>query len=45
VFDIFPGKAVVIGDVPQTGLEIQNADELAERLDDQTFANDRRLRR
>jgi len=44
VFDIFTGEVVVIGDVPQTGLEIQDADELAELLDHKTFASDRRLR-
>ncbi len=44
MFDIFTGEAVVIGDVPQTGLEIQDADELAELLDHKTFASDRRLR-
>jgi hypothetical protein len=33
VFDLFTGEPVVISAVPQTGLEIQDADELAELLD------------
>ena len=32
VFDLFTGEPVVISDVPQTGLDIQDADELAELL-------------
>jgi hypothetical protein len=44
VFDVFTGEPVVISDVPQTGLDIQDADELAELLDHKTFANDRTLR-
>jgi hypothetical protein len=32
VFDIWTGEAAVIHFVPQTGLEIQDADELAELL-------------
>ena len=44
VFDIFTGEPVVIRLVPQTGLDIQDADELAELLDHRTFVNDRRLR-
>ncbi len=44
VFDIFTGHAVVIAAVPQVGLDIQDADELAELLDHKTFANDRSLR-
>ncbi len=33
VFDLFTGEPVVISDVPQMGLDIQDADELAELLD------------
>ena len=44
VFDLFTGEPVVISDVPQTGLDIQDADELAELLDHKAFANDRTLR-
>jgi hypothetical protein len=44
VFDIFTGEPVVISAVPQTGLDIQDADELAELLDHKAFANDRTLR-
>jgi hypothetical protein len=44
VFDLFTGEPVAISDVPQTGLNIQDADELAELLDQKAFANDRTLR-
>ena len=44
VFDLFTGEPVVISDVPQTGLDIQDADELAELLDHKAFANNRTLR-
>ena len=44
VFDIFTGQPVVIGLVPQVGLDIQDADELAELLDHKAFASDRALR-
>jgi hypothetical protein len=44
VFDLFTGEPVVISDLPQTGLDIQDADELAELLDHKAFANDRTLR-
>lgn len=44
VFDIFTGETVVIEGVPQTGLDIQDADELAELLDHPAMAQDRRLR-
>ena len=44
MFDVFTGEPVVISDVPQTGLDIQDADELAELLDHKAFANDRTLR-
>ena len=33
VIDIATGKPVVINDVEQVGLDIQNADEIAESLD------------
>ena len=44
MFDLFTGEPVVISDVPQTGLDIQDADELVELLDHKAFANDRTLR-
>jgi len=44
VFDIFTGEPVVISLVPQTGLDIQDADELVELLDHKAFAGDRTLR-
>jgi len=44
VFDLFTGEAVVINMVTQTGLDIQDADELAELLDHRTFKNERALR-
>jgi hypothetical protein len=44
VFDIFTGEPVVIMLVPQTGLDIQDADELAELLDHKAFVSDRALR-
>ena len=44
VFDVFTGQPVVISAVPQTGLDIQDADELAELLDHKALANDRTLR-
>lgn len=36
VFDVFTGQAVVIHDLPQTGLKIEDAVELANLLDDPT---------
>jgi len=44
VFDLFTGEPVVIGMVTQTGLDIQDADELAELLDHRALARERRLR-
>ena len=44
VFDLFTGEPVVIEMVPQTGLDIQDADELAELLDHKTFKDERALR-
>jgi hypothetical protein len=44
VFDIFTGEPVVISLVPQTGLDIQDAVELAELLHHKAFAGDRTLR-
>lgn len=44
VFDIFTGEAVVIAGVPQTGMDVQDADELAELLEHPSMAQDRTLR-
>lgn len=44
VFDLFTGEPVVIEMVTQTGLDIQDADELAELLDHRALARERRLR-
>lgn len=33
VYDVFTGEVVVIAGVPQTGMDVQDADELAELLD------------
>ena len=44
VFDLFTGEPVVISDVLQTGLDIQDADELAQLLEHMAFAHDRTLR-
>ncbi len=44
VFDLFTGEPVVNSDVPQTGLDIQDPDELAQLSDHKAFANDRTLR-
>ena len=44
VFDLFTGEPVVIATVPQTGLDIQDADELAELLDHPAMTKDRALR-
>ena len=44
MFDVFTGEPVVIEMVTQTGLDIQDADELAELLDHKAFANERSLR-
>ncbi len=44
VFDIFTGKPVVIMEVPQVGLEIQDASDLAELLDKPAMRADRNLR-
>jgi len=38
------GEPVVIGMVTQTGLDIQDADELAELLDHRTLVGERNLR-
>ncbi len=43
VFDRFTGQPAVIAQVPQTGLDIQYADELAEVLDHKAFADHRAL--
>lgn len=44
VFDLFTGEPVVIAMVPQTGLNIQDADQLAELLDHPAMMKDRALR-
>lgn len=44
VFDVFTGEPVVINMVTQTGLEVQDAEELAELLDHKAFATERTLR-
>ena len=44
VFDVFTGEPVMIHGVPQTGLDIQDADELAELLEKPAMMRDRRLR-
>ena len=44
VFDIFTGKPVVIMEVPQVGLDIQDASDLAELLDKPAMRADRNLR-
>lgn len=44
VFDIFTGQPVVIMDVPQLGLNIQDAIDLAELLDEPAMRADRNLR-
>ena len=44
VFDLFTGEPVVINMVTQTGLDIQDADELAELLDHPAMIADRALR-
>lgn len=44
VFDRFTGQAVVIDGVPQTGMDIQDADELAELLDHPAMSKDRVVR-
>jgi len=44
VFDVFTGEPVVIGMVTQTGLDVQDANELAELLDLKTLAGGRALR-
>lgn len=44
VFDVFTGEPVVIHGVPQTGLDIQDADELAELLEKPAMMQERRLR-
>ena len=44
VFDVFTGQPVVIGGVPQTGLDIQDASDLAELLDKPAMRADRNLR-
>ena len=43
VFDLFTGHPVVIARVPQTGLDIQDADELVELLEHKAFADHRVL--
>ena len=44
VFDVFTGQPVVIMDVPQVGLDIQDASDLAELLDKPAMRADRNLR-
>lgn len=44
VFDLFTGEPVVIDMVPQTGLDIQDADQLAELLDHPAMTRTRTLR-
>lgn len=44
MFDIFTGQPVVIMDVPQLGLNIQDAIDLAELLDEPAMRADRNLR-
>lgn len=44
VFDVFTGQTVVIMEVPQVGLDIQDARDLAELLDNPAVRADRRLR-
>lgn len=44
VFDIFTGQPAVIGGVPQVGLDIQDASDLAELLDRPAMRTDRNLR-
>lgn len=44
VFDVFSGEPVVIHGVPQTDLDIQDADELAELLEKPAMMRDRSLR-
>lgn len=44
VFDVFTGQAVVIANVPQVGLDIQDAVDLAELLDKPSMRADRNLR-
>ena len=44
VFDLFTGEPVVINGVSQTGLDIQDADELSELLDHPAMMKDRTLR-
>lgn len=41
VFDRFTGEVVVVAGVPSTGMDIQDADELAELLDHPMIARDR----
>ncbi|KRB40994.1 hypothetical protein [Phenylobacterium sp. Root700] len=44
VFDAFTGQAVVIANVPQVGLDIQDAVDLAQLLDKPAMRSDRTLR-
>lgn len=44
VFDIFTGQPVVIANVLQVGLEIQDANDLADLLNKPALRADRRLR-
>ena len=41
MFDLFTGQPVMIAGAPQTGMDIQDADELAELLDHPVIAKDR----
>lgn len=41
VFDRFTGEAVVVAGVPSIGMDIQDADELAELLDHPVIAKER----
>lgn len=44
MFDIFTGRPVVIMEVPQVGLDIHDANELAELLEKPAMRGDRNLR-
>lgn len=44
VFDIFTGRPVVIANVLQVGLEIQDANDLADLLNKPALRADRKLR-
>ena len=44
VFDVWTGQPAVIHGVPQTGLEVQDADEVAELLTRLSDKGDRKVR-